>query len=380
MNSPIPLAPAALTLAAIGLSLLAACRSDAPPAGGDLAGQPVIPAKTFVLRAGKPVADMPGEKRFRNVRKLTSGGENAEAYWAFGGRKLIYQSKRPPFQCDQVFVLDLETGEEKLVSNGKGKCTCAYFLRGDREIVYSSTFLRDENCPIAGRLVRGRYVWPVFPGFDIFRANADGSNLRRITENDGYDAEATVCPVTGRIVFTSLRDGDLELYTMEPDGSDVQRLTNRPGYDGGAFYSHDGSKLVARSSFFTSDKDRDEYFTFLKQNMILPTQVDLVVMDRDGSNFRRVTDNKSANFAPYWHPDNRRIIFCSNLAQENKSSRNFDLFMIGEDGQGLEQVTTNDTFDGFPMFSPDGKHLVFASNRYGVEYGETNIFVAEWVE
>jgi Tol biopolymer transport system component len=227
--------------------------------------------------------------------------------------------------------------------------------------------------------VRGRYVWPIFPGFDIFRANADGTDLRRLTTTDGYDAEGTVCPVSGRIVFTSVRDGDLELYSMEPDGSDVQRLTNREGYDGGAFYSPDGSKIVARSGFFKDEADRNEYFTFLDQNLILPTQVDIVVMDRNGGNFRRVTDNGAANFAPYWHPDNHRILFCSNLGK-NKDSRDFDLWLIDENGGGLEQVTFNDSFDGFPMFSPNGKYLAFASNRYGETYGETSIFVAEWID
>jgi Tol biopolymer transport system component len=354
---------------------------DAPKAGGDLAGQPVIPARPLVIRAGQPVAPIAGEeKHLRNVRKLTFGGENAEAYWSGDGRRLIYQSKRKPFDCDQIFILDLETGADRLVSTGKGKCTCAYFLRGDRQILYSSTHLRDPNCPLAGRLVRGRYVWPIFPGFDVFVADPDGSNLRQLTTHDGYDAEATVCPVTGRIVFTSVRDGDLELYSMEPDGSDVRRITHRPGYDGGAFYSHDGSKIVARSGFFKDDADRAEYFSFLQQNLILPTQVDLVVMDRDGGDFRRLTDNAHANFAPYWHPDNERIIFCSNYGTGKNNQTGFDLWLIGEDGQGLERVTYNDSFDGFPVFSPDGKYLAFASNRYGTEYGETSIFVAEWVE
>ncbi|HLU38973.1 MAG TPA: hypothetical protein VK081_06280 [Planctomycetota bacterium] len=361
------------------LLLLGAC-GGAPSAGRDLAGEPVIPERPFVIRAGQPVDVTPGEeRRLRNLRKLTSGGENAEAYWSFDGRRLIYQSKRKPYDCDQIFVLDLETGQERMVSTGKGKCTCAYFLRGDREIIFSSTHLRDPACPIAGRIVRGRYVWPIFPGFDIFVAKADGSDLRRLTDTDGYDAEATVCPVTGRIVFTSVRDGDLELYTMEPDGSDVQRITRREGYDGGAFFSHDGSKIVARSGFFADEQEREEYFSLLRQNLIQPNKVEIVVMNPDGSNFRKVTDNGRANFAPYWHPDNERIIFCSNIGK-NPNSRDFDLWLIHEDGTGLERVTFDEHFDGFPMFSPDGKYLVFASNRYGEAYGETNIFVAEWIE
>ncbi len=365
--------------AVAALLTLAACAGSGPAVGGDLQGQPIIPARPLVIRAGEPVPDVPGERHLRNVRKLSMGGENAEAYWSSDGRKLIYQSKRPPYDCDQIFILDLETGQEHLVSTGKGKTTCSYFLRGDQEVVFSSTHLRDPQCPIVGRIIRGRYVWPIFPGFDIFRCKPDGSGLTRLTATDGYDAEATVCPVTGRIVFTTVRDGDLEIYSMEPDGTDVQRLTNRDGYDGGAFYSHDGSKIVLRSGFFANDQERDEYHRFLKEDLILPERVDITVMNRDGSGFHRVTDNGAANFAPYWHPDNRRIIFCSN-AHVSKGSRNFDLFLIGEDGKGLEQITKYDHFDGFPMFSPDGKHLAFASNRNGKAYGETNIFVAEWVE
>lgn len=360
--------------------LATACRVEAPPVGGALADTTVIPQRPLVIRAGKPVDPVPGERRLRNVRKLTFGGENAEAYWSFDGRKLIYQSKRPPFQCDQIFVLDLETGQERMVSTGKGKTTCSYFTLDDKHVLFASTHLASPDCPVAGRVVRGRYVWPIFPGFDIFRADLDGSNLTRLTDSPGYDAEATVCPVTGRVVFTSLRSGDLEIWSMEPDGSDQQRLTHRDGYDGGAFFSPDGSKIVLRSGFFENDAARDEYFGFLHQNLILPTQVELTVMNRDGSDFHQITDNGYANFAPFWHPDNERIIFCSNVGAPSKASRDFNLYLIRQDGTGLEQVTFHDTFDGFPMFSPDGKFLAFASNRYGEEYGETSIFVAEWVE
>jgi TolB protein len=371
-------------LAALLPALLAlpACstepESESEPSTGTPGTAGANAQDAFEIRAGKPVASLPGELRLQNVRQLTFGGENAEAYWSHDGTRLVYQTKRPPYDCDQIHVLDLRTGEDRLVSTGKGRTTCSYFLQDDEHIVYASTHLADEDCPVAVARHQGRYVWPIFEGYDVFRANADGTDLVRLTETPGYDAEATVCPVTGRIVFTSVRDGDLELYAMDPDGGNVKRLTDRPGYDGGAFYSHDGKKLVQRSGFFANDAEEEEYFGFLKEGLVVPTKMEITVLDADGGNFRQVTDNGKANFAPYWHPDNERIMFSSNM--NDPRGRDFDLFLIREDGTGLEQITANPTFDGFPMWSPDGRHLVFASNRYGSEPGETNIFVAEWIE
>lgn len=361
------------SLSLLLFALLASCRSGPGPVE-----DPAIPSRPFTLRAGKAVADLPGEKRLRNVRQLTFAGENAEAYWSNDGRKLILQSKREPFQCDQIFVIDLETGVDKLVSTGKGRTTCSYFLQGDREILYASTHLADEGCPPPVFRANGRYVWAVYPGYDIFVADADGGNLRRITDTPGYDAEGTVCPVTGRIVFTSVRDGDLEVYSMEPDGSDVKRLTNRVGYDGGPFYSHDGTRIILRSGFPKDEAAVKEYQDLLARGLVAPNEMEITIMDRDGSNFRPLTNNGKANFAPYFHPDDKRILFASNMHDEK--GRDFDIYMMGVDGENLEKITQNPSFDGFPMFSPDGRYLAFSSNRYAATPGDTNVFVAEWVE
>ncbi|MCA8944483.1 MAG: PD40 domain-containing protein, partial [Planctomycetes bacterium] len=315
-------------------------------------GDPVIPPTDFEIHAGKPVADDPREVHLRNLRQLTFGGENAEAYWSFDGTRLVMQSRQSMTDGDQIYTVDLATGETRRISPGVARTTCAYFLQGDDEIIFASTHGSGPQVPHVKRGKDG-YVWGIFSDYDIWVADLEGKHLRRLTDTPGYDAEATVCPVTGRVVFTSVRDGDLELYSMEPDGSDVKRLTNRLGYDGGAFYSHDGSKIVQRSGFPETQEEIDEYQSLLRRGLVRPSRMEITVIDRDGSNFHQVTNNGKANFAPYWHPDNHRILFSSNM--DSESGRNFDIYMVNEDGSGLERITYSDVFDGFPMFSPNGK-------------------------
>ncbi len=317
-----------------------------------------------------------GEEHLANIRQLTFGGENAEAYFAFDGNRLIFQSSREGVPCDQIFTMELDGTNARMVSSGEGRTTCGYFFPDGESIVYASTYLGGAECPPEPGFEMG-YVWPIYDSYDIFTANPDGSGLTRITDADGYDAEATVGP-DGRIVFTSVRDGDMEIYSMNGDGSDVQRLTNSPGPDGGPFFSSDGSKIVFRGRAIEPGPELDDFQTLLDQGLWRPTALEILVMDADGGNLRQVTDLGGASFAPFWHPDNERIIFSSN--SHNPDGRNFDLFIIHEDGTGLEQITFNDTFDGFPMFSPDGRALVFASNRDAATEGDTNVFIADWVE
>jgi TolB protein len=320
-----------------------------------------------------------GEKHFKNIKQLTFGGENAEAYFSSDGKQLSFQSKRDALECDQIFTMNSDGSNVKMVSNGEGRTTCSFFLKGGKKILYATTFLGDKKCPPPADFSKG-YVWAVYPDYDIVTANADGSKIEQLTKTKGYDAEATVSPDGKKIIFTSERDGDLELYSMDKNGKNVKRLTNEIGYDGGAFYSPDSKQIVYRGSHPTTPEEVKKYKDLLAQHLIVPTTFEIWTMNADGSNKRQVTKLNAASFAPFFTPDGKRIIFCTNFFATDPRKRNFDLALINVDGTGLERVTFNESFDGFPMFSPDGKRLVFASNRNAAKTGDTNVFIADWVE
>ncbi len=321
--------------------------------------------------------DHPQETHLRNLRQLTFGGENAEAYFSADDRRLIFQAHRGEGKCDQIYIMDREGESPKMVSTGTGRTTCAYFFPDGQRILYASTHLGNAACPPPPDYSRG-YVWPLEKTYDLFTANPDGSDLQRLTATPGYDAEATISRDGNKIVFTSVRDGDLELYSMDADGENVKRLTHETGYDGGAFYSADGSQIVYRAHHPTDPQEIEDYQALLQEGLIRPNQLELFVMDADGGNKRQITRNGTANFGPFFHPDGKRIIFSSNLA--DPLGRNFDLYLINADGSGLERITYDDNFDGFPMFTSDGKQLVFASNRNAQQQGDTNIFIADWAD
>jgi TolB protein len=326
-------------------------------------------------RAQAP-ADRPAETHLANIKQLTFGGENAEAYFSADGTRLIFQATRAGYPCDQIYTMKVDGSDEHRVSNGTGRTTCGYYYPGGKSILFASTHEASKECPPRPSYARG-YVWPIYDGYDIYRANADGSAPTPLTRTPGYDAEATIAP-DGVIVFTSVRDGDMDIYSMKADGSDVRRLTNRTGPDGGPFFSWDGQQIAFRGRMLGAGAELDEYRGLLKEGLWRPTSLELFVMNRDGSNLRQVTKLGGANFAPSWHPDGRRLIFASNI--HDPKGRNFDIYAINVDGTGLERISFNDTFDGFPMFSPDGRKLVFASNRNAKAEGETNVFIADWVQ
>lgn len=327
-----------------------------------------------------------GESHLKNVRQLTFGGNNAEAYFSYDDQKLVFQSDNPAWGvgCDQIFVMDVATGaptQPPMLSTGKGRTTCSYFMGGNQQIVYASTHLEHEECPpVPERKVGGAYVWPIYPEFDIFVSDLEGNIVSQLTEEPGYDAEATLSPDGTKIVFTSTRSGDLELYTMNSDGSDVQQITDELGYDGGAFFSPDGTKLVFRSSRPKTEEEITKYKDLLAQDLVEPTDMELYVCNVDGSEMKQITQLGKANWAPYFHPSGEKIIFASNHHSPEGGRPKFNLFTIDLNGENLEQITQDGVFDAFPMFSYDGKHLVFSSNRFNGGNHDTNVFIADWVE
>lgn len=324
-----------------------------------------------------PASLDPRERRLANLRQLTFAGQNAEAYWDWTGTRLIFQSTRPPFGCDQIFTMKGDGTDVRLVSGGAGRTTCGFFFPDGRRVIYASTHLGGAACPAPPDRSQG-YVWPLYPSWDIFAADAEGGgNLTRLTDNDGYDAEGAVSPDGKQIVFTSLRAGDLDLYLMNADGTNVRRLTDEPGYDGGAFFSWDGRFIVFRASRPETRDELDEYRALLRQALVRPRRLDVFVMKADGTALRRVTRTGGASFAPFMHPDARQIIFSSN--HHDPSGRTFALWLVNVDGSGLERVTWSEQFASFPMFSRDGSELVFCSSRNAAAPRDLNVFVADWV-
>lgn len=318
------------------------------------------------------------EVHLKELVQLTTAGENAEAYWSNDGTRLIYQAHEGE-GCDQIYVRPARDPNAKpqLVSTGKGATTCAYFLPGDKEIIYASTHVASPECPPKADQSQG-YVWALYEGYDIFKANADGSKLTQLTSSPGYDAEGTVCGKDGSIIFTSVRDGDLELYRMDKDGKNVKRLTSTPGYDGGAFFSSDCKKIVWRASR-PEGPALEDYKGLLAKGLVRPTKLELYVANADGTDAKQVTKLDVAAFGPFFYPGSERIIFSTNYGDPRR--RDFDLYAVNVDGSGLERITYAPDFDGFPMFSPDGKSLVFASNRNSkAGTWDTNLFVARWEE
>ena len=326
------------------------------------------------------------EKHFKNVQQLTFGGDNAEAYWSYDDKRIIFQRTNPKegILCDRMFIGALLTASEKFttkqVSSGKGRTTCGYFLPDGKHIVYASTHLGGDSCPpVPDRSKFGnKYIWPIYDSYDIFLADTNGNIVKQLTNTKGYDAEATLSPDGTKMIFTSMRNGDLDLYIMDLKTYKVKQITNTLGYDGGAWFSPDGKKIVWRASRPQTDSSKKEYKELLAQGMVAPTQMEVFVANADGSDVHQVTNFGQANWAPNFTPDGNHIIFCSNY--EYKRGFPFNMYLINLDGRGLQKISHDKGFDAFPMFSHDGKKILFSSNRNNGGGHDTNIFVADWIQ
>ncbi len=369
---------------AAGFALLVHLTACTTP---DAPSEAIAPVATY-----DPASDTlryPGETHLRNIRQLTFGGNNAEAYWSYDNKQLVFQSDFSginPQGCDQIFVVNVDGSPHAdgsryhLASTGKGRTTCGYFTPEGR-VLYASTHAADLACPAPVAFAQGRYVWPIYPTYDIYIADADGANTELLIGGDGYDAEATVSPDGRFVIFTSTRSGDLDLWRYEFATGETIQLTSDLGYDGGAFFSPDGTQIVWRASR-PEGEEAATYLALLAEGFVEPKELNIFVADIDGGNARQVTDLPGANWAPFFHPDGQRILFTTNHHDTNGGGRLFDIFMIGVDASNLTQITHSGTFDAFPMFSPDGKYLAFSSNRTlaAEPSRDTNVFVAEWVE
>ena len=325
------------------------------------------------------VAAEAGETRLSNIRQLTFGGENAEAYWSGDGKWITFQSTRDGRTCDQQYVMRADGSDLKRISDGRGKTTCGWFLPGSDRLFFSSSTAHDDACPVRPDPSKG-YVWPL-DRYDLYTVNRDGTGQTRLTNYDVYTAEAVLSPDGRTIVFTSLKDGDLDIYTMNVDGTNVQRLTNTVGYDGGPWWSPDGKRIVYRANHPQDSAQLRQYKDLLDERLVKPSRVELYVMNADGSDQRQITALGGANFGPSWSPDGSKIIFASNFVAPR--SGNFELYLVSASesmatAEKLERLTTSEVFDGFPVFSPDGKQLMWASNRHAKSKGETNVFVADF--
>lgn len=327
-----------------------------------------------VAQGGKAVLDPREGRHLTNLRQLTFGGSNAEAYFSWDGRTVIFQSTRQGHTCDQIFVMNVDGSDIRLVSTGRGRTTCSFLLPGNQRIIYASTHGRSAACPPEPDRSRG-YVWALYD-YDIYIGNVDGTDLTRLTDNPRYDAEGAVSPDGKTIVFTSLRAGDLDIYTMDTTGGNVKRLTFEKGFDGGPFFSWDGSTIVYRAYHPEAPEDVAAYEALLSKDLLRPHQAEIFVMTADGRHKRQLTHNGAANWAPAFHPNGRQIIFSSNL--HAPGTRNFDLYLVNIDGTGIERITFGG-FQSFPFFSPDGRRLVFSSDRGAGGIREFNIFIADWV-
>jgi len=316
-----------------------------------------------------------------NVKQLSFQGDNGEAYFNSDDSKVIFQSKRNNNNCDKLYIVDINGNNLTEFVANDGAFTCAYFSLDDRYIFFSSTMHLGSECPEIYKDPNPRkYIWPL-RDYEIFRY--DNGAVKQLTNYSGYNAETTTHPFEEKVIFTSLRDGDINLFEMDYNGENVKQITSEYGYDGGAFYSPNGENIVWRAWYPTSDEEISMWKNNLAKKFIESVPLDIYVAKNDGSEKQRLTSNGATNWAPSWHPDGKHIVFSSNMddwrEDYNAYGSNFELYMINIATKTLTRLTNNDTFDSFSVFSKNGKKIVFSSNRDAENPRNTNIFIADIV-
>ena len=318
-----------------------------------------------------------------NPRQLTFEGRRAgEGYFNADGTKMIFQSEREegnPFY--QIYLMDLETGDQERISPGMGKTTCAWIHPDGKRVLFASTHtdanskkLQEAEYEERKNAKVRKYSWDYDEHYDIWEYSLTDKSLKNLTNTRGYDAEGGWSPDGKKMVFASNRQAYetklskedeerlkidkqhfMEIYTADADGSNVKRLTNVPGYDGGPFFSADGQRICWRR--FTPKGDVAEVWT----------------MNADGSDQKPLTKLGAMSWAPYFHPSGEYLIFTTNL----NGFANFELYIVDAAGKhDPVRVTQTDGFDGLPVFSPDGKKLSWTSGR--TSGGQSQIFMADW--
>ena len=311
-----------------------------------------------------------------DVQQLTFEGDNGEGYLNQEETQVVFQSKRDGNDCDKLYLVDIDGKNLKEFPLRDGAFTCAHYALDNEFIFFSSTMKDGPECPEIYKHPNPRkYIWPL-RNYEIYKW--DGNTATQLTNAPGYNAETTTHPTERKVIFTSMREGDIDLYEMDYDGENVKRITTELGYDGGAFYSPDGNSIVWRAWYPSNDAEREKWSINLDNRYIDAVPLDIYIASRDGSNKQRLTDNGATNWSPSWHPNGKHIVFSSNMddwrEDYNAFGSNFELYMIEIETLKLTRLTDNDTFDSFPVISKKGK-IIFSSNRNAKNARQTNIFV-----
>ena len=323
------------------------------------------------------------EVHLKNIKRLTFGGQNAEAYFSPDGKYITFQSNRDSLPCDQIFIMDTTGKILRMVSTGEGRTTCSFFLDNDHIMFASTHETMGPECPenpLVYQIMKKekRYVWPLY-NYDLYIRDLRTNELKKLFGSPAYEAELEGPSPDGKIVFTSAKDGDLELYILDPPYTgEPRRLTFTPGYDGGSFFSKSGRYIVYRADHIKDSTELKKYREYLQKGLLLAGHLEIYVYDLQTDSTWQVTHTPKevTNFAPFMTPDEKRIIFVSNL--DAPGTWEFQLYIIDIDGKNLERVTYMGTFNSFPMFSPDGKKLLFVSNRGTKKPRNYDVYIADW--